>query len=65
MTILCLREKQVVAVLSRLLEGKGLTIIVLEALVTRGVATHALLLLFYDLRCLLRERQGMAILPFF
>ena len=45
-TILCLREKQVVAVLSRLLEGKGLTIIVLETLVARGVATHALLLLF-------------------
>ena len=48
-TILCLREKQMVAALSRLLEGKGLTIVVLETLVTRGVVTHALLLLFYDL----------------
>ena len=61
MTIICLREKQMVAVLSRLLEGKWLTIIALETLVTRGVATHALLLLFYDLLSFLREGQGMAI----
>ena len=56
MTVLCLRDKQMVAVPSRLLEAKGLTIIVLETLETRGVAIHALLLLFYDILSFLRER---------
>ena len=55
-TVLCLRDKQMVAVPSRLLEAKGLTIIVLETLETRGVAIHALLLLFYDILSFLRER---------
>ena len=56
MTVLCLRDKQMVAVPSRLLEAKGLTIIVLETLETRGVAIHALLLVFYDILSFLRER---------
>ena len=54
--ILCLRERHMVAAPSRLLEAKGLTIIVLETLETRGVAIHALLLLFYDILSFLRER---------